>query len=306
MPRPLADQLRQLPGNTAEIQLAKARAALEEKLKLLNHVEAVLAPAETHGHEPEPEQLLLEPAMPSETEAAFVATLMVLKYMKPALIRKWRDAASAAGPLYDELGAAFTAQKAGWHRTGDVLLHSDAAIRDADAPALALCAEFIRRICRREPPPQQRMAKYLKLLRGADESEPGRVLTGPLQGTKNRGPLRRVLVLVPAARVLERHGERMWAWLRASSTSTATTPDDATRLAQAEAEAKAAKAAASKAKSQLKGLQETITSEVNRRVDLRVENYEARVRAPASPSRRALLALAPHRSPSQSLALMIC
>jgi len=280
-----------LPGNAAEIQLAKARAALEEKLKLLNHVEAELAPAEAPGVVPVEPLLLLEPAMPSEEEAAFVAGLMAVEHGKHVALAWAEEVLGVAGALFDELGAGFTGAAAGWHPKNEkVVKQSLCALESATPERLSVCAQLVRRVCRRASPPEENMSEYVWLLLGKSKKKQNKQLTGPLRGTKNHGTLRRILVLVPAARVLEEHGERMWAWLRACSTSTAPPPNDATRLAQAEAEAKAAKIAASKAKSQLKGLQENVTAEVNRRVELKTNRVESQVMRAASPSRRVAFA----------------
>ena len=299
-PDPLADRLRNLPGNAAEIELAKARAQLEEKLMVLTYVEYELD-GTTSPAAPKP-LWEIDPALPAKPEAVLAGALVASVLETDAAIQDWADAALEREQLYDELQGAFTGQRAEWHPLKDPVKTSASAFAAVSSTVLRACAELIQRICCVPPPPEAEMRRYLSLLRGHGGAE----LKGPLCLAKKRGAPRRILVLVPAARVLREHGKQIAAWMRRSAGSTPTPPDDATRLAQALAEAQAARNAASKARSQLKGLQEAITSEVNRRVDLRVENYEARVRAPASPSRRALLALAPHRSPSQSLALMIC
>ena len=72
--------MRTLNGNAAEIHLAKARAALEDKLKVLSHVEVLL----TEVSENEPARSVglwsPSPAMPAVAEAAIMAGLLLLSH----------------------------------------------------------------------------------------------------------------------------------------------------------------------------------------------------------------------------------
>ena len=90
---PLAEQLRASRGNAAEIDLEKARAALEEKLRVLTEVETLLT--EESESVPAPGAGLWSdgPAMPTRAEAAIMAGLILAHY-ETSVVVSWCSAAN--------------------------------------------------------------------------------------------------------------------------------------------------------------------------------------------------------------------
>ena len=260
------------------MELVKARAALEDKLKMLNFVEAAMQGA---AQEPTVQAATLPwqlgPAMPSRAEAVVAAVLLL--HSKPqhelaAFVATVLEAAAA----FDALGEGFTLAAAGWDARSALIQDAWASLACVDEAVLRACLHALQQLLGAMPSIAD-LRVYLERLRGLR----GRQLNGPARDAKGNCTLRRALVLVPAARQLQVHAPRMRMWLSsaASDPPAAGEVDEAElrkRLETASAERDAATRGATVQRCRLKALQAHISSDVKRRVDLHSVKVERKVR----------------------------
>ena len=145
------------------MQLAKARAALEERQAILDAAEAALAAdgAEAAVRSSQVELLWsLEPSMPTKAEAAIMAALLKATHTQ-AEIAAFVAGAETADIRFEQMGAEFTAPAADWNSKGVVMQSLRRALAPVSFETIDACSDFVRRICRRVPPSQKAVREYM-------------------------------------------------------------------------------------------------------------------------------------------------
>ena len=202
--------------------MAKARAGLEDQMTLLSYIEAEMAPADAEGGCATSVPLFPpEGCMPSQAEAALVAAL-VADRMHGAELLDWQATVLEAAPLFDELGDKFNGMAAGWNGSAVPLKNIDKLLMPATDYLLNQCAEVIVRVCNCATPPLQELRDHMRLLRSGEMRKGKRVeFKGPKRDSRGNASPRRVLVLVPAVRLLlysrtSSQGSCVRAWMGAT------------------------------------------------------------------------------------------
>ena len=277
-----AAHLRQLPGNAAEIELLKARAACEEKLRIISRVEELLAPPTTQDACDDAVSCWTrDGCMPSQAEAVVAAVLLLAGLQAREQQESFVSTIVEAGVAYDELGSRFSGASVGWRHKSAFFVQVYAALDSSTPAVLQACMWALERLCPRELPSLEVLRAYVARLSCVRVMPHG----PPRDDRGNRTPLR-TLLLVPAARLLQLHAHRMRDWLRDATSSPASSSNTPVlgeaelrrQLAMARADAASARREASKLRSTLKALQANLTASVRQREKAHCEKVERKVR----------------------------
>ena len=278
---PRADRLCSLPGNQGEMELAKARASLEDKLSMIGQLEAkVQERVDDAARVAAPLWQAVGNCLPTDAEAALLAALVCARGEQGCLdAAYWQAQALEAGDTYDSLGENFTANRAGWtgHDAVPAGLVLALASAGKDHQLYSRCAQVVRRLCSCAPPTDQQVMDHIRHMRAL---RTGKSCCGPARANRGHASPRRIFVAVPAARLLQEHGTRIRAWMRAAApVEQQSEPSAAEDLFAAKAAAAAARQAKHEAVSELKAVRSDTTALVNKRVKVATAKAATKVRS---------------------------
>ena len=190
-----AAHLRQLPGNAAEIELLKARAACEEKLRIISRVEELLAPPTTQDACDDAVSCWTrDGCMPSQAEAVVAAVLLLAGLQAREQQESFVSTIVEAGVAYDELGSRFSGASVGWRHNSAFFAQVYASF-DCPTPAvLQACMRALERLCPRELPSLEVLRAYVARLSCVRVMPHG----PPRDDRGSRTPLRTLLLVTSA------------------------------------------------------------------------------------------------------------